>query len=408
MKKTLMILGNFRDTRTISILSEAKTVGLRTVLCVNNNLDLKTGYYPDAVYLTDWNDSEALIAIARREGIDGVVAICDPGVFGAAAVAEALRLRGSSPKSIHDLMFKSAFRELQKNSGVFCPGIISADNSDEALSKVQTLNFPIIVKPVLNSSSHGQSVLWDASAEQFTAAFDKASAESRNGRVCVEEYIENPADHIIEMEAFLMDGQFVFEGIRASYRSEKCILRPIYDVYPAGISEEQRSEAEAVTRTVLLASGASFGHFNVEGFFTKEGRFFIIEVNPRLVGCYNCEHIRLQSGVNMIRLLITAAVNDTDYFTELKTFPRENRFILSHSLFANQSGIFKSLYIDKELESRIIHCAFSESSIWPYVQDIFHADFSLAKLAYEFDSRSQLEQARKKLDELIYPVVASL
>lgn len=408
MKKTLMILGNFRDTRTISILSEAKKLGLRTVLCVNDNLDLKTGCSPDTVYFTDWNDPKALIAIARQEEIDGVVATGDPSVLGTAAVAEDLKLRGSSTKSVHDLMFKPSFRELQKSSGIFCPGFFSVDDLDEALSKVQNLNFPIIVKPVLSSSSHGQSVIWNYSAGQFTEAFENAAAVSRNGRVCVEEYIENTADHIIELDAFLMDGQFIFEGFRDSYRSEKCILRPVCDVYPAEISQEQRSEAEASTRNVLLASGASFGHFNVEGFFTKEGRFFVVEVNPRLPGCYNCDHIMLHSDVNMIRLLITTAVNDMNYFTELKTFRRENRLILSHSLFGNKSGIFNGLYIDKELESRVRHCAFSESNIWPYVQDIFHADHSLAKLAYEFDDKSQLEQARKNLDELIYPIVMSL
>jgi hypothetical protein len=125
-------------------------------------------------------------------------------------------------------------------------------NKEELDQAALPLRFPLIVKPELCSSSFGQTVVNDM--EELKAAFSEASANSRNGSVCVEEFIEHKSLRARELDVFLLGDEIIWDGLRDSYRVEKAPLRPIYDVYPAELTEEEAinfPQKNVITRAMM-------------------------------------------------------------------------------------------------------------------------------------------------------------
>lgn len=175
-----MILCTVPDERLEIVLQQARKLGYRTVFC--GEKQYTAGDVPaDRIVTANWNDTAQLIHIAAEEEIDGVVGLCDPAAIPAAEIAQTLGLTGNSPDSVKQLLSKSSFRLLQQKAGVFCPHHAVINSPQEMQHICKSLRFPIIVKPMLSSSSHGMTVLSNMS--DASAAFDEAAAVSRNGAV---------------------------------------------------------------------------------------------------------------------------------------------------------------------------------------------------------------------------------
>ena len=401
--KTIMLLSTAPDERPEMAVREADALGYRTVLCADAE------YGPlmeaaDAYYVTDWKDTEELLRIARSEHIDGAVGLCDPVMDAAARITEALGLPGNTLECMEDFISKDRFRDLQKRAGVFCPQSVVAQSADELETKCASLRFPVIIKPMLCSSSHGMEVL--ESPDGIREAFAEASAYSRNGSVCAEEFIRNDSLRIVEADVFLFDDTVIWDGIRYCYRLESAPLRPAYDTYPAVMTSEETAELRRAVSAVLKTSGARIGEYNVEGFFTDEGRFFIVEINPRQAGCYNPQDIQLYCGVNLTKLLLTTAVNDRSYFEELKSFTRTCCNVLSFSVFSMEGGVFDHICIDPAIRGNLVAFRyFHGQKEGDTVQDIVTAVRPIAKTVFRFDTAEELESARSRITELVYPVM---
>ncbi len=257
--KTIMILCLLPDGRAEMALKEARSLGYRTVFCGEGSCEGIRALADECIAI-DWDDTEALIAAARDQKIDGVVGLCDKATVPAAKVAETLGLPGNPPGAVEVLLSKNGFRDLQRKAGLFCPQsrLLSEPPARlaEATGSVAGLKFPLIVKPLLCSSSFGQTVL--EGPEGLVTAFGEASAHSRNGTVCAEEYIETDSLRMLECDVFMMDGEFVWDGVRDSWRVADAPLKPRYDVYPARLTPREKREFQHAVSTALVAAGPSW------------------------------------------------------------------------------------------------------------------------------------------------------
>ncbi len=157
---------------------------------------------------------------------------------------------------------------------------------------------------------------------------------------------------------------------------------------------------------MIEASGSAIGEYNIEGFFTPEGRFFIVEINPRQAGHYNPQDIQDYCGVNLTRLLITTAVGDLSYYEELKHFQRAHNNILSYSVFSFKDGVPDHIHIDDNLSSGIIHYRYLHGQKeGDRVQEIVSAIRPIAKIVFQFETENELESIREKIPELVYAVL---
>ncbi len=395
--KTLMILSVVPDGRLEMCIREAAALSYRCVFC-GPEADERVRQMADRCCEVDWNDTETLIRIAREEKIDGVVGVCDPVMIPASRVALALGLPGNTTESMEVLLTRDRFRSLQEREGLFCPRHAIFRSLEEIGDTLESFRFPIIVKPLLSSSSFGQSVL--ETGNGLEEAFETASRMSRNGAVCIEEYITPRSLCMVEADVFLMGDEIYWEGLRDSWRIESAPLRPLYDLYPSSLTEE---ETEIVRRDIaraLKAAGVRIGYYDIEGFFTREGQFFIVEINPRQSGYYNPQHLELYSGVNLTRLLVSTAVGDMAYCESLKGFRRTRKNILSYSVFSRKDGYLDYVYIEPELLTHLK----SFDSLYrlkrgDHVKDNLTAKWPVGQAAFEFDTREEMEEAREHLED---------
>lgn len=401
--KTVMFMSGAPDSRIEKSLEMAATLGYRSVFCGREDADTRA--LADAYYISDWTDIGELTGIAEREKADGVIALTDPAVIPAAKTAQALGLPGNTTESLEKLISKDRFRTLQEEAGLFCPKHIACSSYEETIGRLQEFSYPLIVKPVLCSSSFGQTIIGDETV--LAEAFRKAAAKSRDGRVCIEEYIEPGSMRTVEADVFVAGDDILWEGLRDSWHRETAVTRPRYDVYPVHMSESEMESFRRETAGALRAAGVCLGEFNVEGFFNREGKFFVVEINARPAGYYNPQHIALSSGVDLTKLLVTTAVGDMWYYEELKDLRREARNILSYSIFAEENGIFDHIHIDPMLEARLrSYDKILRIQKGDYVKDYKTAELPIAQAAFEFDTAEELEAVRKQIDRLVYVVTS--
>lgn len=403
--KTLMILCTLPDERLEIALQKAQALGYRTVLCTQGHHTAREAA-ADRIAAADWSDTRQLVHIAREEGICGVIGLCDPAVTAAAEVAQALGLTGNSPDSVRQLLSKASFRMLQERAGVFCPRHAVISSPQQMKQICEGFALPVIVKPMLASSSHGMTVLESLSDAQ--AAFEQAAAVSRNGAVCVEEFIRNDTLRVIENDIFVMDGHIIWDGMRYCYRLAQAPLRPVYDVYPVCLSERQEQEYKDTVSAVLKQAGIRFGEFNIEGFFTPQGRFFIVEINPRPAGHYTPQTVQMYTGIDLARLLITTAAGDRSYFDEVisSRAERKYKYLLDHSVFSETDGVLDHIHIDASLKPRLISMRYLHGQKeGDRVSNIVDAVRPIAIAVFAFDEKQQLERVRENITRLVYPVL---
>ena len=157
---------------------------------------------------------------------------------------------------------------------------------------------------------------------------------------------------------------------------------------------------------VLKESGVRIGHYNIEGYFTEDGDFFVIEINPRPSGYYNPQHIHYFCGVDLTKLLVTTAVGDNSYFESQKTLPKTRRNMITYSVFSDRAGILDHVHIDSSLSDKLVEQRYplGRKDGKP-VPDILTATRPLSIPVFEFESKEETEKIRREIDSLVYAVL---
>lgn len=111
MKRILLLGGSAQQVIAIET---AKKLGYYTILC-DFLTDNPGQYAADKFYLVSTTDKEAVLEVAKKENIDGVLAYAsDPAAPTAAYVAEKLGLPGNPYESVEILCNKDRFREFKE------------------------------------------------------------------------------------------------------------------------------------------------------------------------------------------------------------------------------------------------------------------------------------------------------
>ena len=180
MRKKILLLGG--SAQQIIAIETAKRLGYYTVLC--DFLQDNPGQYAaDKFYLISTTDKEAVLEVAMKERVDGILAYAsDPAAPTAAYVAENLGLPTNPYVAVETLCNKDKFREFLSDNGFYTPMSTGYDTVDDAIIDVGKYRFPIIVKPVDSSGSKGVTVLRHVEkveeALQFAFSFSRSLRNS--------------------------------------------------------------------------------------------------------------------------------------------------------------------------------------------------------------------------------------
>jgi biotin carboxylase len=168
-------------------------------------------------------------------------------------------------------------------------------------TKLQDLDdwteFPAILKPVDSQGQRGVSEA--ANRQQLEATFDDTLAQSRSGRVIVEQYVEGPE---ISLNAFVLKGKLMHAFVSDRYSVQGLpggIVRA--HALPSEVEPRHAAQATKLASQVVRALGIRNGPVYFQLKCGASG-VVVIEVAPRLDGCHLWRLIKLGTGIDLLTL----------------------------------------------------------------------------------------------------------
>lgn len=342
MKKLLLLGGS---SQQIIAIDTAKKLGYYTVLC-DFLSDNPGQYHCDKFYLISTTDKEAILEVAKKENIDGIVAYSsDPAAPTAAYVAEKMNLPGIPFSTAESFCNKHLFRKFLTENGFNVP--MSVEMNNQSISSVlDGFTFPVIIKPTDSSGSKGVTVI--RNGEEFNDARDSAATISRNGVLLAEEFIERDHPDVIEAEIFVVNGKVTVWGLMNSVRDNFTNpLLPAAYGYPLNISTERVDLVKKEVSRLVKCSKVVNGAFNIEMVITKSEKLYFLDAGPRNGGNELPEYISEICGANLVEATIYSAMGEFDKLKDLKFDGLSNGYWGMSVLHSSKPGTFNKIEYDE-------------------------------------------------------------
>ena len=351
MKKILLLGGSAQQ---IVAIKTAKKLGYYTVLC-DFLTDNPGQEYADKFYLVSTTDKEAVLKVARKEKVDGVLAYAsDPAAPTAAYVSEKLGLATSPYESVEILCNKDKFRQfLDKNN--FCtPKAKGYSDIKEAFCDLEKdiFKLPVIVKPVDSSGSKGVGridVLKEAENK-----LEYAMSFSRSGKIIVEEYVEK-LGYQIAGDGLSIDGKLVFRYFANDHFNPDCVnpFVPISASFPYNMPSELQDKIHNEIQRLITLLGMKTTTYNFDMRIDKDYNVYLMEIAPRDGGNYIPQIIKYATGVDLVECSVKAAMGE-----EIKCdFGKPNGYYAYYAVHSLKDGILEKIEIDESVEKNNIAAA---------------------------------------------------
>lgn len=396
MKKILLLGGSAQQVIAIET---AKKLGYYTVLC--DYLSDNPGQYSaDKFYLVSTTDKQAVLDVAVKESVDGVVAYAsDPAAPTAAFVSEQLKLHSNPYKSVETLCNKDFFRSFLIKEKFNTPASDGFNDPESALKCIGNFQFPVIIKPVDSSGSKGVTVLnsKDNAAEAVKFAF----SYSRVKRIIIEEFIEKDHPYLIGGDLFIWDGKVIMWGLMNCHRDNNVNpLVPVGKSYPPVIKESYLESIKSTLQEMITKLNIRFGAMNVELIVDKNGKVFPIDVGPRNGGNMIPDLLGYIFGVDVVEMTIKAAMGEIPLISSGEPVP----FFATHNIHSSKSGLYDHINYSSEIEPYIIKkCEYKKKGdIIEYFDD---ASKALGIVFMKFDTIEKLNYFLGSINSHITPVL---
>lgn len=382
MKKILLLGGSAQQVIAIT---KAKQLGYFTILC--DYLPDNPGQYEsDRFYLVSTTDKEAVIRIAQKEKISGVLAYAsDPAAPTAAFVAEQLGLPGNPAKSVEILCNKDQFRLFLKNNGFNAPISNGYSDKQTAMKEISIFHLPVIVKPVDSSGSKGATVLY--SWNDLSAALDFAFSFSRSHRIIIEEFIERKHEYLIGGDIFIVDGQVKLWGLLNCHRDKNVnSLVPVGKSYPLLLCEQDVQNVKNTLQRLVDVLELKSGSVNVELVIDKNNKVWPIDIGPRAGGNMIPDFLGMIFGIDIVKLSVLAAMGQHLLFSS-----KPNKFFYAtHNLHSERSGKFFGIQYSDNIRPHVIkECIYKKMGDSVEVFD--NAAKAIGIIFLKFDSSIQMQ-----------------
>lgn len=385
MKKILMLGGSAQQ---VTAIRTARRLGYYTVLC-DYLPDNPGRLEADKFYLVSTVDKEAVLDVARKERVDGVLAYAsDPAAPTAAYVAEKLHLPGNPYESVEILCNKDKFRAFLKQHGFCSPLAKGYSDIAKAVQDIAdgVFKFPVIVKPVDSSGSKGVSRV-DTLAEA-KGRLEYAMSFSRRKRILVEEFVEK-LGYQVAGDGLSVDGKLVFRCFANDHFNPRCInpFVPISASFPYNMPLAVQDKIHAEIQRLLTALHMQTSTYNFDIRIDKDTNVYLMEVAPRDGGNYIPDVIKYAAGVDLVECSVKAAMGEK--LAVDPAAPAIHGYYAYYAVHSITGGVLKEVKITEEgtrhiLENHIIKKPGDE--ILPFTG----ANTTLGCLLMRFDSMAQM------------------
>jgi len=395
MKKILMLGGSYFQ---IPAIKYAKDAGYY-VVTVDYLPDNPGHKFSDEYYNISTTDKEAVLGLAKKLNIDGIVAYAsDPAASTAAYVSEKLKLPGNSYKSVNIMTNKDLYREFLRKNGFNFPYFKSYYSFADVKWDFDKFRFPLMVKPTDSSGSKGVSKVSNES--EFETAFLYALKFSRSKKVIVEEYINRTGSQI-HGDGFVVDGKIVsvFLGDHMFACREKNFT-PVATTFPTVINNNILKRIIKNLQRLIICIGFKQGAINIEVMIDKSGNIFLMEVGPRNGGNHIPLLIESITNFDMIKGTVDIALGIHTKFILKENFGFFSYYVI-HSMI---KGKYHSVEIDTVIERNIL----KKDIMKKIGEDIFAFNGSnntVGILLLKFDSRIEMNSIMNNINKYVKVVV---
>jgi len=319
--KKLLILGG--NPETVPLIQMANDMGIRTIVASSvpdepGKLAAWKGANVDGM------DVPGLVALARAEGVDGVlVGVADMLVPSYCKVCAALGLPCyATEKIVNVFAFKDEFKATCERYGIH--GIPGFELDERLLPEdVAKIRFPVMVKPV--DSASGQGIVRCDNAEELKKAVPYALSFSKKKRFIVERYME--CDDMGMYYTF-KDGQCSASCIYDRYTTDEqpglariCLGGTYPSKHLADYFAHMHDNALRMFREIGIQNGVLM----LSGFY-EGGEFYVYDTGFRLQG--EAPHLLMKAihGFDqremLIRFALTGSEGDFDLLEADDTYLR--------------------------------------------------------------------------------------
>lgn len=244
----------------------------------------------------DFRDWEKGAALARREGVRGVIATHDRAVIPSALISRELGLLGPSPASAELATSKKKMRHAWLAAGLPSPRIELVSSVDAFKSAVAKTGFPCICKPTDDVGGGSRGVMRLDAATDLAEAYRFATSFSGSPEALVEPFFDG-LEHSVEV--LMKDGHgvalMISDKIKTQfpYRVDKSVIYP--STLEGGALERAKTTAIEAARALGLRDGAA----HVELCTLQNTETMLFEIGLRCGGGATPHPIAsLTSGVN--------------------------------------------------------------------------------------------------------------
>lgn len=302
--RSVLFVGAGRHQRRA--IEQARARGLR-VVAVDRNPDAPGLRAADAGAVVDFTDVPAVIALARRERVDGVLTVsADRAVPVVAAVAEALGLPGIGAETARRVTHKRVLREALARAGLPQPPFAALRSPADLERAAAEVGFPAVLKPV---DSGGQRAVFRVeSAAEAARRLPEALAESPSGEALLERFVEG----------LELNGIVIARGGEPALVTLSDRLRPPgagfgvgwIHVYPPSLDGAQRALAERVAVDAVRALGLEDAIAFPQLIASPDGGVVVVEAAARIPGGQMADLVRHAVGVDLVEVALRQALGE--------------------------------------------------------------------------------------------------
>lgn len=354
-------------------------------------------YYSNEYHCVSTTDKEAILDIAKKSNIDGILAyISDSASPTAAYVANKLNLTSYPYESVQILTKKDLFRHFLLENGFNCPRAEGFRTIKDARKNLHKFYFPLIIKPVDSSGSRGVSKI--NNVEEFDAAFEYAISYSRENIVIIEEYIEKSHKYQIGGDVFIVDGKLDFCGLLNCHRNNEVNpFIPVGKSYPILLDKEKTELVRYEIQKVINLLNLKTGPLNIEIILGDNQKPYIIEIGPRNGGNLIPHFLEMVTGVDLIKATVETALGNRDINVH---YVPKKEYYATYTIHSSNEGKLAGILFENEIKENIVEKYFFKEK--GSTIDIFNAgNKALGFVFLKFKSMEELECKMERMNQYI-------
>ncbi|MFZ5907516.1 MAG: ATP-grasp domain-containing protein [Nitrospirota bacterium] len=325
----------------VPAIMKAREMGIITITA-DKDTDAPGFRYADHSEVVSTHDADALLLVARKYKIDGIMTLStEVAVVPTAYVAEKLRLPGLSPDVARTATNKFLMKKVFADHRIPIAAFRLAKSPADIKTICSDLAFPLMVKP--SSSYASKGIFKVHNRKELSAVLPLAQKESQDGTVIVEEFLQGLE---VGGESFSLQGK-----TDMIYITNKKITRPpryipLGHTVPSVLPADIQAKIKEVVQRGVAALSIHEGPVNFDIMVTESGPK-ILEMGARLGG--NClpSMITIHSGIDTIRATIELALGLKPCLEKKQAIPAGVRILTSET-----TGVIRNITGIEELKNK--------------------------------------------------------